>query len=519
MNLRNYRIGTRLAAGFGLVMLVLVAAIVTSVVLMQSLNRDMQQAVNVAAEKERLSGEMQVSLLDAALSARNAIMEADVVVRQQQTAKAREASRRFAVQRVAFEAFGADAEERKMLDAIAALEKALEKPFGQAVSLAQSMEAESAAALMAKQVDPKQQEQIVLISAIKQLQDKRHEQAVSVGEAAMARLIRTMAAVVLGALAGGVAIAVVCTKTITRPLREAVQAAHRVTKGDLSRDIAVAGSDEMSQLLQSLMEMTAQLRHIVGQVRDGSESVSLGSTEIASGNMDLSQRTEEQSTNLQQTSSSLHSLTETVEGNARSAREASDLANEASNVALQGGEVVGRVVSTMNDITASSRRIVEIISVIDGIAFQTNILALNASVEAARAGDQGRGFAVVASEVRSLAQRSAAAAREISDLITGSVATIEDGARLVGDAGSTMQDIMNRVAGVRDLVGKISEGSAQQSLALRDVSDAVLQLDSVTQQNAALVEESAAAADSLRRQALGLAALVKTFKLDAPTKA
>jgi methyl-accepting chemotaxis protein len=317
-------------------------------------------------------------------------------------------------------------------------------------------------------------------------------------------------ALVAGAL--GALIAWVITRSITAPIREAVQVAETVAGGDLRSKIEVSSRDETGQLLGALKRMNESLVRIVGAVRGNADSVSTASTQIAQGNADLSQRTEEQASNLQQTAASMEQLTATVKQNAETARTASQLATSASGVAAQGGTVVGEVVSTMEDISASSRKIADIIGVIDGIAFQTNILALNAAVEAARAGEQGRGFAVVASEVRSLAQRSANAAKEIKALIGESVEKVQTGSTLVGNAGQTMGEIVNQVKRVSDLISEISAASVEQTQGIGQIGDAVSQLDQVTQQNAALVEESAAAAESLKHQAAQLAQTVSVFK-------
>ena len=303
------------------------------------------------------------------------------------------------------------------------------------------------------------------------------------------------------------------TRSITQPLAEALKVAQAVSSGDLTSRIEVHSRDEAGQLLAALKTMNSSLSELVGQVRLSSDAIATGSTEIASGNADLSQRTETQAANLQQTVASMEELAATVNNSADTAQAAAQLANAASAVATKGGEVVGRVVTTMDEITASSRKIADIIGVIDGIAFQTNILALNAAVEAARAGEQGRGFAVVASEVRSLAQRSADAAKEIKTLIGQSVEKVEAGAKLVGDAGATMQDIVAQTGRVTDLIGEISAAAREQKQGIGQVTEAAGQLDQVTQQNAALVEESAAAADSLRQQAAQLAQLVSVFRV------
>jgi methyl-accepting chemotaxis protein len=311
----------------------------------------------------------------------------------------------------------------------------------------------------------------------------------------------------------GLGFTALIARSICAPLARAVELSTAIAAGDLTQDVSTERRDELGQLLRAMSVMVKRLRTVVGEVRGGVESVSTASTQIASGNTDLSQRTEEQAANLQHTASSMEQLTVTVKQNADNARAASQLAAGASAVATEGGAIVGRVVQTMQDITTSSGKIVDIIGVIDSIAFQTNILALNAAVEAARAGEQGRGFAVVASEVRALAQRSAAAAKEIKGLIDSSVDKVGQGSALVGEAGKTMADIVAQVKRVTDLVGEISTASLEQSAGIGQVGDAIAQLDQVTQQNAALVEEAAAAADSMKVQAQRLAGVVAVFNV------
>jgi methyl-accepting chemotaxis protein len=322
-------------------------------------------------------------------------------------------------------------------------------------------------------------------------------------------------ALLVAALGIGFGLAWAITRSITGPIRDAVKVAETVAGGDLSSRVAVTRTDETGQLLGALMRMNDNLCAIVGDVRRATDSIATGSAQIATGNADLSQRTEEQASNLQQTAASMEQLTVTVKNNADAAHQARQLSETAHGAATQGGQVVGRVVATMEQITESSRKISDIIGVIDGIAFQTNILALNAAVEAARAGEQGRGFAVVAGEVRALAQRSAEAAKEIKHLIGASVERVEEGRSLVGDAGRAIDDIVTQVRRVNDLVGEISAASVEQSSGIGQIGDAVAQLDQVTQQNAALVEESAAAAESLRHQADIMSRAVAVFRLGA----
>ncbi|WP_426114579.1 methyl-accepting chemotaxis protein [Massilia sp. PWRC2] len=302
-------------------------------------------------------------------------------------------------------------------------------------------------------------------------------------------------------------------RAIMLPLRQANAHFTAMARGDLSTLIEIGRNDEMGTMLRGLQAMRDQLADTVAQVRAGSLAIATATEEIAVGNMDLSQRTEHQAGNLEQTASSLEQLTATVRHNADNVREANDMAKDASEIAGRGGALVARVVDTMSDINDSSRRIVDIIGVIDGIAFQTNILALNAAVEAARAGEQGRGFAVVASEVRNLAQRSAAAAQEIKGLITTSVAKVDAGGELVGKAGATMQEVVTSVANVSRLMADIMLAGDEQSIGIAQINQAVIQMDATTQQNAALVEQAAAAAAALQEQAASLETVVQQFQL------
>ncbi|MDC6167127.1 methyl-accepting chemotaxis protein [Paucibacter sp. XJ19-41] len=319
-----------------------------------------------------------------------------------------------------------------------------------------------------------------------------------------------IALVVIGLIAG----AVWLVRSIQQPLAQAMQAADQIAGGDLTTSVHVSRRDEFGLLLGSMERMVAQLRSVVGEVRQGIESVSTASSEIATGNHDLSARTEQTASSLQETASSMEELTATVGHSADTARQANQLAGSAAEAAVRGGQVVEQVVSNMAQITESSRKIGDIIGTIDGIAFQTNILALNAAVEAARAGEQGRGFAVVAAEVRSLAQRSAEAAKEIKTLIGASVERVESGAQLVEQTGTAMQDIVTSVKRVTDLIGEIASAATEQRDGIAQVNVAVTNLDHMTQQNAALVEESAAAAQSLREQSARLAEVVSVFKVD-----
>jgi methyl-accepting chemotaxis protein len=330
---------------------------------------------------------------------------------------------------------------------------------------------------------------------------------------------RSLIVLSLIALVVSIVLGMMLARSITTPLKRAVSLARQVASGDLTTEIRTESRDEVGDLLDALKTMSTSLHKTVTEVRAGTETIVTASRQIASGNMDLSSRTEQQASSLEETASSMEEITSTVRQNADNARQANVLAKNASQIALHGGDVVSQVVSTMASINASSKKIGDIIAVIDGIAFQTNILALNAAVEAARAGEQGRGFAVVASEVRNLAQRSAAAAKEIRGLISDSVAKVDAGGRLVGEAGTTMQEIVQGIGRVTDIMAEIASASAEQTTGIEQVNEAITQMDGVTQQNAGLVEEAAAAAAALQEQATSLAQLVSVFNLghgDAP---
>ena len=333
------------------------------------------------------------------------------------------------------------------------------------------------------------------------------------------QMYATVRNIAIAAILGGVLLAgfigIWLIRAISGPLNEAIRVAKSVAAGDLTQTIEVHSKDETGQLMQAMKEMNDSLVHIVGQVRNGTETIAVASRQIASGNADLSSRTESQASSLEETASSMEELTSTVKQNAEHARHANQLVGSTAEMAVSGGQLVGKVVTTMASIKSSSRKIADIIGVIDGIAFQTNILALNAAVEAARAGEQGRGFAVVAAEVRNLAQRSAGAAKEIKTLISDSVEQVDVGSKLVDEAGEAMDDIVTSVELVVDIISGIATASQEQSSGIEQVNQAVGQMDEATQQNAALVEQAAAAAESLQDQAAKLAQAVSIFRLSA----
>ncbi len=353
------------------------------------------------------------------------------------------------------------------------------------------------------------------LGALAEFQQKDMRATYEAWEKNYATTQMVMLAVGVITLALGAFVAWFITRTITGPLHHAAHIADTIANGDLTEIIEVKTRDEAGQLVNSLKVMQTNLVNTVNHIKLGAETITTASQEIASGNADLSSRTESQASSLEETASSMEELTTTVKQNADNARQANQLVVSASDFALKGGEVVGQVVGTMGSIKESSRKIVDIIGVIDGIAFQTNILALNAAVEAARAGEQGRGFAVVAAEVRNLAQRSAGAAKEIKSLIGDSVEKVDAGGRLVDEAGKTMDEIVTSVKHVADIMSEITAASQEQSSGIEEVNRAIVQMDEMTQQNAALVEQAAAAAESMQNQAGTLAQSVSVFKLDA----
>jgi len=372
---------------------------------------------------------------------------------------------------------------------------------------------ETAKQVMLKDLTPKQVAYVAAVDELVALGNKLMDLSSQQAEAEASSAKLEMAVLIAIALGLSLGMSLWLIRSITVPLNEAVQVATGVAAGDLSMPIAAGGSNETGRLLTALQEMQNQLAAIVREVREGAESVATASAQISSGNSDLSGRTEQQASALEQTAASMEELGSTVKGNADNAQQANQLALAASQVAVKGGEAVGQVVETMRDISDSSKKIADIIGVIDGIAFQTNILALNAAVEAARAGEQGRGFAVVASEVRTLAGRSAEAAKEIKSLISASVERVDLGSSQVDSAGATINEVVASIRRVTDIVGEISAASREQSSGVAQVGEAVTQMDRATQENAALVEESAAAAESLKLQAQQLVRAVAVFRL------
>ena len=374
---------------------------------------------------------------------------------------------------------------------------------------------DEAETILIKQVNPAYKKAAPAYDALQALLSKRSAANTVLAHDQIATRNLWMAIAIAIGCAIGAGAAAFLVRSILRPLHEAVDIAHRVAKGDLSGVIEPASDNEFGQLLAALADMNTGLANIVSEVRAGTDTIAEASTQISAGNLDLSARTEQQAGTLEETAASVEELSATVKQNAENARQANALAASASQVAVKGGAVVAEVVQTMGAINGSAKKIVDIIAVIDGIAFQTNILALNAAVEAARAGEQGRGFAVVAGEVRNLAQRSAAAAKEIKELITDSVDKVDSGSRLVDAAGATMHEVVESIRRVAGIMGEITTASQEQETGIVQIHEAISQMDQVTQQNAAMVEEAAGAAHALQDRATRLAELVSVFRLAA----
>jgi methyl-accepting chemotaxis protein len=518
MSLKNFSIGTRLNLGFGFVLLLVFALTALGLRGMSLINETLVTIVEDNASKMDTASDMRDAQRRIAIAVRDmALLKDTAQVRQREAgiASAREQiAKDFAVlDKLVIFPKGIALLTRIRnghAEAMPMLERAMQLAAGGQADAAGALLAGAAAEPMAHWTTALDE----LVDFQMELNAKGKAQARADYDSARLVLIVIGSAAVLA----GLLIAWLAARSITLPMRRAVTIAETVAAGDLSSHIEIHSRDETGQLMLALKGMNTSLQNIVGQVRSGTDMIATASSQIASGNMDLSARTEQQASSLEETASSMEELTSTVKQNADNARQANQLAASASQVAIKGGQVVAEVVGTMASINDSSKKIVDIIAVIDGISFQTNILALNAAVEAARAGEQGRGFAVVAAEVRILAQRSSNAAKEIKLLIDTSVDKVEAGSRLVHQAGSTMGEIVASVQRVTDIMSEIASASAEQEAGIEQINQAITEMDTVTQQNASLVEEAAAAAASLQEQASGLEQVVSLFKL-APAQA
>ncbi|KAF1041598.1 MAG: Methyl-accepting chemotaxis protein I [Herbaspirillum frisingense] len=517
------KMGTRLGLGFAWVVLLLIVVTAFGIFNMHQVQGRFTNVVEVKNPESALVKDMMDTVAERSISLRNLMLPAapeDVDIEAQyieaQTLKYKMSAQK--LQQLFQESPGTTEEEKAALPKIKAQADNAEKLITQAVEFGQRREAYELAQFLKDQYLPVQKSWQVELKSLAVLEDRLNKDAAAASASAyaQARLLMLITSAI------GVITAILAALWLTRHLLRklggepdyAVQIAGQIAEGDLAVVINTRPGDRDS-LMVAMRAMRDKLAAIVAEVRAGSETITTASSEIARGNLDLSSRTEQQAGALEETASSMEQLNSTVKQNAENAHQANDLALAASDVAVQGGAIVSQVVQTMQSINDSSQKVADIVSVIDGIAFQTNILALNAAVEAARAGEQGRGFAVVASEVRSLAQRSASAAKEIKILIGDSVSTVENGSKLVSQAGATMNDIVTSIKRVTDVMTEITHANREQSGGIEQVNEAIIQIDDMTQQNAALVEQAAAAARSLQEQASGLQQLVSVFRIDA----
>ncbi len=519
MKLSNLKIGTRLSAAFTVLLLLLGVTLLTALFQLDRINTAKEE-MNQTNYKAKLAATWRegistnsVRTLARAKSTDQAdeqALDSEMKAVSAQVSKVQQELEGMVSSEAGKAKLRAVAEQRKVYSAVRT--EVYKRKSEQASS-------DEIKAAVADKLVPEMKKYLAAIDEVVSFQDSLFQAANQRIDEVVASSRKILIALGLFALVCGVSLGWLLTRSITRPLARAVGLAQQVASGDLTADIQVSSTDEVGVLLAALKNMNTNLLKTVSEVRAGTDTIVTASKQIAAGNLDLSARTEQQAGSLEETASSMEELTSTVRQNADNARQANTLAQDASGIATRGGAVVSQVVETMASINDSSKKIADIIAVIDGIAFQTNILALNAAVEAARAGEQGRGFAVVASEVRNLAQRSAAAAKEIRGLITDSVGKVETGGQLVAQAGATMQEIVQGIARVTDIMSDIASASAEQTLGIEQVNAAITQMDDVTQQNAALVEEASAAATALEDQAATLAELVSTFKLDgAPVR-
>jgi methyl-accepting chemotaxis protein len=510
-------VAARLRAGFALLLALLMALAALGSFELVRAGRAMDRIVEVNNQHTSMARDLLDAINEMALSARTIALLTDLPGIDAETTALESAVGRYRKTQdalmAALKAIDGGSAEVKLLTEIDGLASAALGPLKTAAKQGADGDNVAATMTLTQAVRPAEAAWRTKVQAFVRQQTVEAAQERAAVQAARTRTFVLFGSLVALALGAGVVVAWRITRSIQQPIEDALRVAERIAAGDLSHDVRATRADELGRLLLAMGTMQQRLRDVVGRIRETSESIQVASHEVASGNADLSQRTETAASSLQQTASSVEQLTGTVRASADSAHQANQLASTASDVATRGGSVVAQVVTTMDDIHAASRKIADIIGVIDGIAFQTNILALNAAVEAARAGEQGRGFAVVAGEVRSLAQRSAEAAREIKTLIGSSVDRVEAGSRLVAEAGTQMTEIVASVQRVSAIIGEITHATAQQSAGIGEVNTAVSQLDQMTQQNAALVEQSAAAAESLREQARVLAQVVGEFRL------
>ncbi len=516
--MKNWKIGTRLGLGFLTLLFLMLVITVVGLLQMSTLSDRIRFVTEVGDARIAALNSVQSAIDQRAIAARNLAL-VDIPETQKVDVDLVNSSQIKVDQGLALlgtllsDQVTATDEDRQMLEKLRELESRYRPIANNIVLLATTQRTADAIKEITEKCMPLLTEVSAHVNVFEKILQTETSATATAAEVAAKNARVTLILISAIALLIGIVLAWRLTRSITAPLNDAVAMARRVASGDLTSTITVTTRDETGQLMQALKDMNDSLVNIIGEVRHGTSTIATASAEIAAGNLDLSTRTEQQASSLEETASSMEELTSTVKQNADNARQANQLAVSASQDAIKGGEMVTQVVDTMAAINASARKIVDIIGVIDGIAFQTNILALNAAVEAARAGEQGRGFAVVASEVRSLAQRSASAAREIKALITDSVEKVDAGTKLVDQTGTTMNDLVDSVRRVTDVISEISAASQEQTSGIEQINMAITQMDEVTQQNAALVEQAAAAADSLREQASTLAQVISIFSI------
>ena len=527
MKLGNLKVSTRLLAGFGLLTSLLLAIAVIGFYGLSALNDKLDEIARVNGTQVRLANELRASIQDRAIAMRNVVLYTNATDRQAEAARIAKQSELYAdayrkLEQMFAEEAGTDPREHSLMAALKQDEAAAVAPMTKVVELSLANDTIVATQVLLDSARPTQRVWLARAVELANFEDQSNLDAQQDAIATYSRIRALIAVIVAGSVALALFTATLITRSILRQLggepHTAQEIAAQIAQGNLAVKVDMTAADPAS-LMGSLETMRGRLTSIVADIKTSAESISVAAGEIAQGNTDLSQRTEEQAASLEETAASMEELTSTVRQNTENARQGSTLAGHASHTAAAGGAIVRKVVTTMDDIASSSSRVSEIIAVIEGIAFQTNILALNAAVEAARAGEEGRGFAVVAGEVRTLAQRSAAAAKEIKELIETSVAHVATGSTLVHDAGETMNDVVRSVQRVTDIMSEIAAASTEQSTGIEQVNTAVAQMDQVTQQNATLVEQATAAAQAMADQAESLKAAVAIFTLDGAQRA
>jgi methyl-accepting chemotaxis protein len=511
----NLKIGQRLALGFAIVLGLSILTTILGIVKLDAVADTAQNMLNEPVRKDRLISDWNNNIALAVQRTTAIVKSSDPSLVQVFAASAAETDKKAAAYLKEVEPLLTSAEEKQTFAQMMEVRKDYKGGRQKAIALKEAGQEQESNEVYDKVYIPAAQVYLANMAKLLKIQRDRVDELGGQIQAIKQESRRTVILLAALCTAFGILCAWWMGRSIVLPIREAVEVAQRVAAGDLSADPQVRSRDEIGQLQSALKHMNDQLLRMVREIRGGSDAIATASSQIAAGNHDLSSRTEQQAGALEETASSMEELNATVSHTADNARQASQLAAAASIVAGRGGAVVAQVVETMASIDASSKKISDIIGVIDGIAFQTNILALNAAVEAARAGEQGRGFAVVASEVRNLAHRSAAAAKEIKELISDSVEKVDSGARLVGEAGATMGEIVGSVQRVTDIIGQITAATGEQRSGIGQINQAISQMDQVTQQNAALVEEAAAASAAMQDQAQQLARVVSVFKLNS----